>query len=89
MLDPVLREKIEAERAAGFPDPAAAVALLFEAVGETLDPDVPLVDEADAWWIGCVELTIGRMLAGQEVNAKLGEIALWVDEWWDELRVKL
>jgi hypothetical protein len=89
MFDPALRAEIESDRVAGFPDSAATVLRLHAMVGEDLDPTVSLVDNADAWWIGFVELPIGRIFKGEVVADEVREIALWADEWWDELRARL
>lgn len=86
MFDPALRADIDSARAAGFPVPAATVRRLHALVGEDVDPAMSLVNNADAWWIGFVELPIGRMCKGEVVADEAREIALWADEWWDELR---
>jgi hypothetical protein len=89
MFDPAIRAEIESDRAAGFPDPAATVRRLHASVGEDVDPAMSLVNNADAWWIGFVELPIGRIFKGEDVGDEAREIALRADEWWNELRALL
>lgn len=89
MFDPVIRYQIDEAREAGFPDPAAAVRLLFQAAGDRLDTNARLVDEADAWWFGFVEIPIALACRGGEVSQERLDIAVWADEWWDDLRSKL
>jgi hypothetical protein len=86
MFDPVIRAEIDSDRAAGFPDPAATVRRLHVMVGEDIDPAMSLANNADAWWIGFVELPIGHIFKGEAVADEVREIALWADEWWGELR---
>jgi hypothetical protein len=86
MFDPALRAEIESDRAAGFPDPADTVRRLHAMVGEDVDSALSLENNADAWWIGFVELPIGRIFKGEAVADEVREIALWADEWWDDLR---
>lgn len=88
-VDPAIRSEIEADRAAGFPDPAETVRRLHAMVGVDMSPGMSLTDNADAWWLGYVEFPIGRICKGIEVEGDMREIAVWVDPWWDELREKL
>lgn len=89
MLNLAIRTTIEADRAAGFPDPAGTVRRLHELIGEELNPAWSLVDNANAWWLGCVEIPFGRMCKGEVVAPEVREIALWADEWWNDFETKL
>lgn len=84
----MVREDIKAEidtaHAEGFPNLSRMVDLLCDLVGEKLDSDLDLTENAYAWHLGVIELTMTRVCRGESVDSDLLEIALWADEWWEE-----
>lgn len=84
MIREDIKSQIESERAAGFPDLVRMVGLLCDLVGEKPDPDLDLTENAYAWYLGVIELTMTRVCRGEAVDSDLLEVALWADEWWED-----
>lgn len=80
-----IKAEIEAARAEGFPNLSRMVDLLCDLVGEKPDPDLDLTENAYAWYLGFIEITMTQVCRGEPVDSDMLEIALWADEWWEEL----
>lgn len=84
MIREDIKSQIDSERAAGFPDLVRMVDLLCDLVGEKPDPDLDLIENAFAWHVGYIEITMTRVCRGESVDSDLLDIAIWSDEWWKE-----
>lgn len=84
MIREDIKSQIDTERAAGFPDLSHMVHLLCDLVGERPDPGLDLIENAFAWYVGFIEITMTRVCRGEIVDGDLLDIAIWSDAWWKE-----